>query len=345
MQRISNNIYNTRKKTRKKRRSLSFAVAILLCVIAGIFCTYKIIDDNITIISSENILPSYQSATPFVNTVVPDEVPETNQLISNLPINSEYALLIDLESGAILFDKNGTEKMYPASMTKIMTAVVALEHIKDLNEKILLNEAIFQPIYDANAATAGFLPGESVRVIDLLSGLLLPSGAECAVGLAEYTAGSESSFVKLMNDKAQEIGMSGSNFTNTTGLHDGNHYSTAMDMALLFKYALENDTFYEIITRSRYSTPATNRHDGGITFYSTLFSNADSTEFDGGMILGGKTGFTGEAGQCLASFAVKDGNKYILVTSGAIGDNKTQKLHIDDAFTVYSAIGEKGYTR
>jgi D-alanyl-D-alanine carboxypeptidase (penicillin-binding protein 5/6) len=101
-----------------------------------------------------------------------------------------------------------------------------------------------------------------------------------------------------------------------------------------------NDTFYEIITSPRYSTPATNRHDGGITFYSTLFSKIAGPEFEGGMILGGKTGFTNEAGQCLASLAVKNGKKYILITSGAGGNNKTQKLHIDDAFSVYTAISK-----
>jgi len=253
-------------------------------------------------------------------------------------LNSTNAILIDLESSAILLDHNGADKMYPASMTKILTAVVAMEHIRDLDEIVSLNEAIFQPIYNENAATAGYMPGESVRAIDLLYGLLLPSGAECAVGLAEYAAGSESAFVKLMNDKAREIGMKGSNFTNTTGLHDRNHYSTAMDIAILFQYALANDTFYEMITSARYSAPATNRHADGVTFYSSFFSRITSPALDGGRILGGKTGYTNEAGQCLASFAVKNGRQYILVTSGAAGNNQTQKLHIDDAFAVYGAL-------
>lgn len=304
----SNNRHRTRKRIRKRRRSPARSITILLCVILGVFCAYKI-------------------------------SPAANQLVPGLRINSANAALMDFENGSILFDKNGTAKMYPASMTKIMTAVVALEHINDLNEKVVLSNALFQPIYSKNASTAGFLPGESVPAIDLLYGLLLPSGAECAAGLAEHVSDSESAFVKLMNDKAQEIGMSGSNFTNTTGLHDKNHYSTAIDMAVLFHYALAKDTFYEIITSPKHSAPSTNRHEAGITYYSSLFSKINSPEFDGGSILGGKTGYTRKAGQCLASLAVKDDKKYILVTSGANGNNQTQGLHIDDAFTVYTAIG------
>ena len=275
------------------------------------------------------------------------EIPVSNWFEPDVHINSANAILMNMESGEILYEKYGTARIYPASMTKIMTAIVALEYIDDLNDMVLLNEAIFQPIYNANAVTAGFLPGERVRAIDLLYGLILPSGAECAVGLAMYAAGSESAFMESMNEKARELGMTGSNFTNPTGLHDNDHYSTALDIAVLFRYALQNETFYEIITSLRHSTPATDRHEGGITYYNTLLSKIDGNAgFEGGMILGGKTGYTGEAGQCLASFAVKDGVKYILVTAGAgadgavgaIGDGQTQIPHIDDAFAIYAAI-------
>lgn len=343
--------YSARKRVRKRRCSPVRAITIL-CVLLGVFWVYS---DNKQITPPSNVLAGYQTETLSTNTIAPGfnqrvistgEIPAANRLAANLQINSANAALMDLTNGTILFDKNGAAKMYPASLTKIMTAIVALEHIKDLNKKVFLNEAIFKPIYEADAATAGFLPGESVRVIDLLYGLLLPSGAECAVGLAEYVAGSESAFVSLMNDKAHEIGMNGSNFTNATGLHDKNHYSTALDMAVLLQYALNDGTFYKIFTSSRHSTPSTNQRKGGITYYSTLFAKINNPAFDGGSILGGKTGYTVEAGQCLASLAVKDGNKYILITSGAPGDNQTQELHIDDAFTVYAAISkERGFKR
>jgi D-alanyl-D-alanine carboxypeptidase (penicillin-binding protein 5/6) len=164
---------------------------------------------------------------------------------------------------------------------------------------------------------------------------LLPSGADAAMGLAIRISGSESEFSKLMNKKAKEIGMDDTNFTNVTGLHDDNHYTTVKDIAKLLQYALKNEIFYEIFTTVRCSTSSTNRHPGGITFYSTLSKKVDTYEFDGGRIIGGKTGYTEEAGLCLASLAEKNGSKYILVTAGAAGDNYTEQYHIMDALTVY----------
>jgi len=279
---------------------------------------------------------------PFSDIHLADKAPTGNfagyEVASDLQINSSNAVLISLNDEKALFDKDSSARIYPASMTKIMTAIVLLENLSDLNETIVLNEEMYSGIYEANAMTAGFQPNEEVSAIDLLYGLLLPSGAECAIGLAEHVAGSESDFVDLMNDKARELGMNGTHFTNATGLHDTEHYSTVWDISVLLQYALKNKTFYEIFTANRYSSQPTNPHQNSVTCYSTLFSKMDSADFDSGSILGGKTGYTNEAGQCLASLAEKDGERFILVTCGAPGDNKTQKLHIDDAFTVYTAI-------
>lgn len=263
-----------------------------------------------------------------------------NSIKHSLSINSSNAILLNLNDKEVLFNKNDMEKIYPASMTKIMTAIVVLENINDLNESIVLSQKIYSDIYSGNAVIAGFSANEEVRIIDLLYGLLLPSGAECAIGLAEYIAGSESEFSSLMNDKAQELGMINTHFVNSTGLHDVQHYSSVFDISVLLEYALKNDVFYEIFTAERHSTPPTNIHDGGITYYSTLFSNMDNPSFDGGLILGGKTGYTEEAGKCLASLAKKNGNKYILVTSGAIETGKIRNPHIKDAFLLYSKINK-----
>lgn len=130
--------------------------------------------------------------------------------------------------------------------------------------------------------------------------------------------------------------MTGTNFCDTTGLHDANHYSTARDIAVLLKYALKDDTFREIIESPYHSTPGTNIHPDGITFYSTMFKNLSDTAVTDGKIMGGKTGYTGEAGHCLASFAEIDGTEYILVTGGASG---TGIPHINDAVTVYNRLG------
>ena len=251
-------------------------------------------------------------------------------------INSPYAVLMQVRGGRVIGEINGDQQMYPASMTKIMTTIVAIENLKDLDQEITLTNEMFEGLYEQDATQAGFQPGETVRAIDLLYGVMLPSGAECCIALADTISGSEADFVTLMNEKAAKLGMSGTNFCDTTGLHDANHYSTAKDIAVLLKYALRNDTFRKIIESPYHSTPATNIHPDGITFYSTMFKNLSDTVVTDGQIMGGKTGYTGEAGHCLASFAEIDGTEYILVTGGASG---TGIPHINDALTVYNRLG------
>lgn len=270
---------------------------------------------------------------------VPVAVPVV-RINENLSIHSTNAILISPENGGVLFDRNSTQRMYPASMVKMMTALVAIENIGDLNERVFLRPEIFNYADALGATRAGFLAGDSIRAMDLLFGLMLPSGAECAIGLAEFVSGSERAFVTLMNEKAREIGMNDTNFTNTTGLHNPNQFSTVADIALLLEYALDNEMFYRLITTYRHSTAPSNFQEGGITFHSTLFSRMANREFAGGEILGGRTGFTNEAGQCLASFAEINGQRYILVTSGANpnGNHLTHALHVEDAFTVFEEI-------
>ena len=253
-------------------------------------------------------------------------------------IYSRSALLIRSSTGQKVLDKNSTERIYPASMTKIMTAVVILENISDLQVQVRLSEAMFDQLYLAEASMAGFSPGEEVSAIDLLYGVMLPSGAECCQGLAEYISGSEAEFAKLMNQKAVELGMGNTHFVNASGLHNNDHYTTAEDLAKLLEYALENDTFREIATSASYSTQGTNGHPDGITFYNTLFGNMTEEVRASDLIKGGKTGYTEEAGLCLASFAEVNGETYILITAGAQGSHETEQFHILDAYKLYSNI-------
>lgn len=254
-------------------------------------------------------------------------------------VNSSNVVLMDAKSGTVIGDLNGKEQIYPASMTKIMTAIVALEAFSDLDHEITLSENIFYALDGQDATQAGFQPGESVRVRDLVYGVMLPSGAECCLALADEVSGSEEAFAAKMNQKAKSIGMKNTNFMNSTGLHDSEHYSTAYDMALLLKYALHNDAFRDVIESHFHSTPATNVHPDGITYYSTMFKNMSDTSVTGGEILGGKTGYTSEAGHCLASFAQIYDREYILVTAGAAAD-ATGVPHILDAKTIYNRLGE-----
>ena len=254
----------------------------------------------------------------------------------NDEINSEHAILIDLNTGEILCEKASEEKTSPASLTKIMTTILAIENIDDLNCEITVPEGIYNHLYAEDASMAGFLPNEEVKVKDLLYGTMLPSGAEAAGSLVLYISGNENSFVELMNQKAEELGMDNTNFTNPIGLHDDNHFTTVSDFAKLLEYALQNDTFRSIFTASKYSTSETNKHPDGITFCSTMFQSLSTTEFDGGKIIGGKTGYTNEAGLCLASLAENDEKEYILITTGASGSHATEQYNIDDAFYIYS---------
>ena len=253
-------------------------------------------------------------------------------------INSPYAALIQARNGRTVGEISGEEKMYPASLTKMMTCLVAIEEIGNLNKEITLTQEMFAGLYEQNATQAGFQPGETVRAIDLLYGVILPSGAECCIALADTIAGSEQGFVELMNKKADKLGMDDTHFMNSTGLHDPEHYSTARDMAVLLEKGLKNEAFREIIESPWHSTPGTNIHSDGITYYSTMFKNLSDASVTGGKIMGGKTGYTGEAGHCLASFAEIEGVEYILVTAGAA---EGAAPHTTDAVTVYNRLGEK----
>ncbi len=253
-------------------------------------------------------------------------------------LNSPNAVLMDAETGDILEGYHSGKRIYPASLTKIMTAVLAVEYTEDMEEVITLPSGFFQKLYGENASMAGFEPGEQVRLKDLLYGILLPSGAECCLAFAERIAGSEEEFVSLMNEKAKELGMKDTRFCNSTGRHEEGHYSTAEDIAVLLQYALKNDRFREAFTSESYHTMSSETHPEGFTFTSSMFRHLDGTEISDGKILGGKTGYTPEAGLCLASLAVVSEKEYILVTAGAEGNHETEPYHVMDAVNVYNRL-------
>lgn len=259
--------------------------------------------------------------------------------MKSLPaLHSETAILVSSDHHKPLLEKSSHKRIYPASLTKMMTLLVAIEENPDLNKEIQVPSSIFPTLHRENAALAGFRANEIVSIKDLLFGTMLPSGADAALTLAIASNNKEENFVKKMNEKAKKLKMKDTHFTNVTGLHDQNHYSTASDLAILLSYALQNSTFKTIFTSKSYWMPPTNIHREGISMYSTLFSQMDSPIFDGGAIIGGKTGYTPEAGLCLASVAVKDGKEYILITTGANGDHNTEPYHINDALTVFEGI-------
>jgi D-alanyl-D-alanine carboxypeptidase (penicillin-binding protein 5/6) len=254
-------------------------------------------------------------------------------------LDSPYGVLLDASSGTVLASKQGDEIIYPASMVKIMTVLTAIEQIKKLKGTVTMDAGIYDALYAADASRAGFEPGEEVTVMDLLYGAILPSGAECCMQLALEAAGSEESFVALMNEKAEKLGLTKTHFTNCTGLHNEDQYSTVTEIGKILRAALKNKTFYKVITTKEYTSGATEQHPDGLTFVSSMFKGMESATVIGGEILGGKTGYTGEAGHCLASFAQLDDRIYILVTAGWSANPRVEQYHINDAFLGYNALG------
>ena len=316
------------KKLRKSKWKKLCAAAIAVMIIAA----------GMRISSSVSEIPFFTGSGKSMFSGS-DEIPEGNIDLNTL--YSPYAVLVDLESGNVLAEQNSAERMYPASLTKIMTALIAIEETEDMEQMTMLPSDIFPSLYEENASLAGFQPGETVTWKDLLYGVMLPSGAECCLTFARQIAGSEGAFVDLMNKKAEELGMNDTHFANATGLQDKKHYSTVRDIAVLLRYALENETFRQVFTARRYSVPPTAYHSEGFTFYNTMFQAMDNAGISDDDILGGKTGYTEKAGLCLASLAEINDREYILVTAKADGNHYTEPYHVIDAENVYGQIRKK----
>jgi len=244
-------------------------------------------------------------------------------------LQSPYSIMYNLNEDTILFENNSEKEIAIASLTKIMTTLVAIEHIPSLNDTVILTPNVFYGLVEANASVADFKIGQKVTYLDLLYGAMLPSGADATRALAINLAGSEEKFVVWMNEKARKLGLSHTHYVNTTGLDIENHYSTVKDVATLLKEALKNETFKKIFTTKEYTTS-----DGILHFKSTILKAEEKYNVQASIIQGSKTGFTNNAGSCLASISEHDGVEYLLVTAG-IDSKIKQPLHILDAINTY----------
>ena len=289
--------------------------------------------------SASNGTSTAASAAAKTKTPTPTPTPEPTPEVELMPtdnLQSLFACLIRGSDGTVLLDKNADQRMYPASMAKVMTTIVCLENLTDLTEKITVYPEDIDPAFLAEASMAGFEPYEEVTALDLLFGVMLPSGAEACSALATKVAGSEEAFVKMMNDKAVEIGLIGTHYTNPSGLHDENQYTTCHDMTLLFGYAMKNTDFRNIVMTSVYTCTPTEQHPEGLQFTSTVYDGLGVTTFANGAIIeGGKTGTTEEAGKCLVSGAAYYGEEYFLCTAMAPLDSNG---NFDDAAIIFSEL-------
>lgn len=244
----------------------------------------------------------------------------SNADTAEIPVENDLktGIVIRRSDNSVIAERNSHDRVYPASTLKIMTLLSAAENIKDMNDTFTMTYKITDPLYLAEASVAGFLNAEVVSMRDLLYGLILPSGADAAIGLAEKIAGSEAAFVKLMNKKAKELGLKDTNFTNCTGLYNEKNYSSAYDMAIILDAAMQNELCRNILSAYQYTTAKTEQNPNGILLSSTLFTYMYGTEPETAVITGGKTGFVNEAGYCIASFGRNTAGteEYIVISMG-----------------------------
>lgn len=331
------------KRKRASAESLFTTFIVLLVVLVALIITYIIIkapdkpeaDDNTPTEST----PTEQvgGSAPIDDPLVPQArswvfsptdpkafIPVSDSSTVSLAANAIYSnniIMLDAKTGKVICEYQPDTKIYPASMTKIMTAIVACDLIEDMNDTFVLTNKIVNPLYNDGASMAQFKIGVEIPMIDLIYGALLPSGADATAALAISLCGSEEEFVKKMNEKAAEIGCTKTNFVNASGLHDKNHYSTVRDIATIMTYAM-NNSFLRIVMSAGSYTPKAALNDGYKNLKSTWYGLLGTFASDKATMFAAKTGYTPEAGNCLASISkTEDGREYIIISAGAYTTN------------------------
>ena len=260
-------------------------------------------------------------------TATPDTAP-----IYSEEVISTHAILVDESTDTIIASKGAEERISPASMTKVLTVLVAAEQIdkKDLDDTFTITLEITDYVYVNDCSAVGFSDGETVTVRDLFYGTILPSGGDAAVGLATYIAGSQEAFVEMMNAKLEELEIADSaHFTNCIGLYDENHYCTVYDMAIIMKTAMQNELCREILSAHTYTTTPTAQHPEGITI-SNWFLRRIEDKDTGGEVLCAKTGYVVQSQNCAVSYGTfAGGTPYICVTAGSTSSWRCIYDHVE----------------
>lgn len=305
--------------------------------------------------ASEAVTPIETTAAPETTTVITTTTTTDRFHSAPVPTNetvtvTDTALLIARNalllheaadgSSVILAQRDADTRTFPASLTKVMTMVTFFELVPeaDLDNTVTVLPEVITAQRERQLHVTGFYGGEQVTVRDLLHAMMLTSGADAAVMLAVYAAGSEETFVGEMNALAADMGLADTHFTNCTGVHDENHYTTLSDFSRIFLYALDHQVCRTLMSTKRYTTSATAEHPEGIDVLSTTLyrMNGDELETlpDPLHIIGGKTGFTLPAGQCLATWAENaSGDRYVCIVTGS-----TERRSMDavsDTLTLY----------
>lgn len=274
-----------------------------------------------------NLEPEAAAYTPIKY----QETASTVHLGEELP--SSYAILIDRSTGEILAEKDADAVISPASMTKILTLLVAAEHLtpEQLDDTFSITLEITDYCYVNDCSVVGLDVGETVSVRELLYGTILSSGADAALGLANYVAGSHEAFVELMNEKLEELGLSETaHFTNCVGLYDENHHCTVEDMAVILQSAMDNELCREVLSAHTYETAPTPQHPDGQILSNWFLRKIEDHVPEGFEVIGAKTGYVVQSGNCAASCGVNaDGEEYLCVTGNAYSSWRAIYDHVE----------------
>lgn len=273
---------------------------------------------DISIYDAQRHITSENAQTAASESTLSDEDREEAAKASDY-VDSQYAILVNSTTGEILAERRAFERMVPASMTKVMTLLVAVEAMEDpdsqLQDLVTITQEICDESYSSGSSFVGYGVGDTATVEDLLYGAILPSGADAAMALAEYTSGTQEAFAELMNQKAQELGISETtHFTNCVGLYDENHYSTAYDMCVIMRAAIDNELCRKVLSAHTWTTAALKDNPDGVEL-SNWFLRRIEDHDSGGTVICGKTGFVNESGNCAVSYQESDdGTGYIACT-------------------------------
>lgn len=245
---------------------------------------------------------------------------------SELELTSERYILYNMNDNEVLMEKDADKEVSIASLTKIMTVIVAIENIDNFDNKITITKKMIDDI-ESDVSIAGFKVGDKLTYDDLLYGAMLPSGADAVNALAISISGNKKDFVELMNKKVEELGLKHTHFANVVGLYDKNNYSSAYDMSQILIYALKNPKFKSVFETKKYT------YSNGLKAESTLNYYSNKTNNNTSFITGSKTGYIKKAGYCLVSTSTLNDVNYLLVTLNAFSTDRAS--HIKDHINTY----------
>lgn len=266
---------------------------------------------------ANNVITNKDSKTEIITE-------EKKDIFKNL--EAPNLLLAETKTGRIIYEREADKKIYPASITKLLTAILVVENC-ELDETVTVSENAVLSV-PSGYVNANLQVGEELTVEDLLYVMLIPSANDAANALAEHVGGSIESFSTMMNTRAKELGCTGSNFTNPSGLHQEEHYTTCRDIYLISREAISKEYIKKMIETTKYTLPQTNKYTGtSRTFTTTNYMKLKSlSKFYSDYCIGGKTGYTGEAKNCVVEYAKKDGIELVAIVMGERAKVKGQKF-------------------